>query len=127
MSERNSPVILYIEDDAEMIDLVTLILSRQGYQVIGAHGGRQGLDMVRQEQPDAILLDLMMPDMDGWDVYQQVKADKTTAHIPVMVISAKTQTIDQVLGLHVAKVDAYVCKPFHPQELIHSLEKILNR
>ena len=127
MSERNSPVILYIEDDAEMIDLVTLILSRQGYQVIGAHGGRQGLDMVRQEQPDAILLDLMMPDMDGWDVYQQVKADKTTAHIPVVVISAKTQTIDQVLGLHVAKVDAYVFKPFHPQELINSLEKILNR
>ncbi|HEX7435039.1 MAG TPA: response regulator [Anaerolineaceae bacterium] len=126
MSNQNKIHVIYIEDDSEMIDLVSLILTRKGYTVKGALGGHQGLDMVRQEPPDMILLDLMMPDMDGWDVYQQLKANETTAHIPVIVITAKSQTIDQVLGLHIAKVDDYICKPFRPQELIDSIEKILN-
>jgi two-component system response regulator VicR len=126
MSNQNKIHVIYIEDDSEMIDLVSLILTRKGYTVKGALGGLQGLDMVRQEPPDMILLDLMMPDMDGWDVYQQLKANETTAHIPVIVITAKSQTIDQVLGLHIAKVDDYICKPFRPQELIDSIEKILN-
>jgi DNA-binding response OmpR family regulator len=117
--------IIYIEDDPEMIDLVELILNRHGYNVKGANGGRQGLDTVRQDPPDLILLDLMMPDMDGWDVYQQLKADESTRQIPVIVITAKAQTIDKVLGLHIAKVDDYISKPFRPQELLDSIEKVL--
>jgi DNA-binding response OmpR family regulator len=104
---------------------VSLILTPKGYKVKGAHGGHQGLIMIRQEIPDLILLDLMMPDMDGWDVYQQLKANEASAHIPVIVITAKSQTIDQVLGLHIAKVDDYICKPFRPKELIESIDKIL--
>jgi DNA-binding response OmpR family regulator len=117
--------VVYIEDEQEMIDLVRLILSRKGYEVIGANGGREGLDAVRQKLPDLILLDLMMPDMDGWDVYQQIKAEDNTREIPVIVITAKAQSIDKVLGLHIAKVDDYISKPFSPQDLIDSVEKVL--
>jgi DNA-binding response OmpR family regulator len=118
--------IIYIEDDGEMIDLVELILNRHGFDVQGAHGGRQGIDLVHQEPPDLILLDLMMPDLDGWDVYQQLKADPVTKDVPVIVITAKTQSIDKVLGLHIAKVDDYISKPFRPQELLDSIEKVLS-
>ncbi len=119
--------LLYIEDEQEMIDLVRLILSRRGYEVLGALGGREGLDAVRREHPDLVLLDLMMPDMDGWDVYQQMKADERTKEIPVIVVTAKAQNIDKVLGLHIAKVDDYISKPFSPQELVDSVEKVLAR
>ncbi len=117
--------VVYIEDEPEMIDLVRLILSRKHYEVIGANGGREGLDAIRKMLPDAVLLDLMMPDMDGWDVYQQLKADEATRNIPVIVVTAKAQNIDKVLGLHIAKVDDYISKPFSPKELVESLEKVL--
>lgn len=124
--QKPRPIVYYIEDDLEMIDLVTLILSRRGFQVTGAHGGRKGLDMVLQAPPDLILLDLMMPGMDGWEVYQQIKANEKVRHIPVIVITAKAQDIDKVLGLHIAKVDDYICKPFRPQELVESVERVIN-
>ncbi len=125
MEEQKIRTVVYIEDDLEMIDLVTLILNRRGFQVHGAHGGRKGLDLVAKELPDLILLDLMMPGMDGWEVFQQIKANDKTKNIPVIVITAKAQDIDRVLGLHIAKVDDYICKPFRPQELVESVEKVL--
>lgn len=119
--------LVYIEDEQEMIDLVRLILNRRGYEIIGATGGREGLDAVRENMPDLVLLDLMMPDMDGWDVYQQMKANESTQNIPVIVVTAKAQSIDKVLGLHIAKVDDYISKPFSPQELIDSVDKVLTQ
>jgi DNA-binding response OmpR family regulator len=116
---------VYIEDEPEMVDLVRLILRRKHYEVFGAGGGREGLDTVRKILPDVILLDLMMPDMDGWEVYQQLKADEATRAIPVIVVTAKAQSIDKVLGLHIAKVDDYISKPFSPKELVDSLQKVL--
>jgi DNA-binding response OmpR family regulator len=116
--------VVYIEDEIEMIDLVRLILTRRGIEVIGANGGREGLEAVRRELPDLVLLDLMMPDMDGWEVYQQMKAEPKTHDIPVVVVTAKAQNIDKVLGLHIAKVDDYISKPFSPRELIDSIENI---
>ena len=117
--------VVYIEDELEMIDLVRLILTRKRFEVLGAGGGREGLDLVRRELPDVVLLDLMMPDMDGWEVYQQLKADETTRNIPVIVVTAKAQNIDKVLGLHIAKVDDYISKPFAPKDLVDSLERVL--
>jgi len=117
--------VVYVEDEQEMIDLVRLILSRKGFEVIGANGGREGLATIRDRLPDLVLLDLMMPDMDGWDVYQQMKADEKTRDIPVIVVTAKAQSIDKVLGLHIAKVDDYIAKPFSPNELLESVEKVL--
>jgi len=119
--------LLYVEDEPEMIELVKLILARRGFEVIGANGGREGLESVRRLLPDLVLLDLMMPDMDGWDVYQQMKADAATQKIPVIVVTAKAQSIDKVLGLHIAKVDDYISKPFSPNELVESVEKVLAR
>ena len=127
MAENSTRSIIYIEDDPEMIDLVSLILNRRGYIVKGAHGGLQGLDMVAAEKPDLVLLDLMMPDIDGWDVYQQIKGSPETRNIPVVIITAKSQTIDKVLGLHIAGVDDYLCKPFHPQELWDSIDRVFAR
>ena len=125
MSDQTTKRILCIEDEPEMIDLIRLILSRRGFEVFGATGGTEGLAKVRKDLPDLVLLDLMMPDMDGWEVYQQMKADETTRDIPVIVVTAKAQSIDKVLGLHIAKVDDYIAKPFSPQDLLNSVEKIL--
>ena len=121
----NLKCILCVEDEPEMIDLMRLILGRRGFEVKGASGGIEGLKMIREELPDLVLLDLMMPDMDGWEVYQQMKADEKTKNIPVIVVTAKAQSIDKVLGSHIAKVDDYIAKPFSPQDLINIVEKIL--
>jgi len=123
---ENLKRVVYIEDEQEMIDLVRLILSRKGYEVIGANGGRDGLQLVNDRLPDLVLLDLMMPDMDGWEVYQQMKANEKTRQIPVIVITAKAQSIDKVLGLHIAKVDDYISKPFSPHDLLESVERVLS-
>jgi two-component system, OmpR family, response regulator VicR len=119
--------ILCIEDEPEMIDLIRLILGRRGFEVLGASGGKAGLQEVREQLPDLVLLDLMMPDMDGWEVYQQMKAEDSTRSIPVIVVTAKAQSIDKVLGLHIAKVDDYIAKPFSPQDLLNSVEKVLSQ
>jgi two-component system, OmpR family, response regulator VicR len=125
MEHTTAKRILCIEDEPEMIDLIRLILGRRGFDVYGAAGGVEGARLVREMIPDLVLLDLMMPDMDGWEVYQQMKSDSTTRNIPVIVVTAKAQNIDKVLGLHIAKVDDYIAKPFGPQELMDSVERIL--
>jgi DNA-binding response OmpR family regulator len=127
MTEEKIRRVVYIEDDPEMIDLVMLILTRRGYQVKGANGGRTGLDLIFQDPPDLVLLDLMMPGLDGWEVYQQLKANEKTRNMPVIIVTAKAQAIDRVLGLHIAKVDDYIAKPFRPQELLDSIERVLSR
>lgn len=127
MSSGRLRRIVCVEDEPEMIDLIQLILNRKGFEVIGAHGGAEGLNTIRSKKPDLVLLDLMMPEIDGWQVYQQLKADPETAEIPVIVVTAKTQNIDKVLGLHIAKVDDYISKPFSLQELVDRVEKVLNK
>ena len=124
MNDTNTKHILCIEDEPEMIDLIRLILGRRGFEVEGAAGGEEGLEKMREKIPDLVLLDLMMPDMDGWEVYQQMKADEKTKNIPVIVVTAKAQSIDKVLGLHIAKVDDYIAKPFSPQDLLSSVDKV---
>jgi DNA-binding response OmpR family regulator len=124
MAEERKLVVC-IEDEPEMIDLVKLILRRADFEFVGAVGGREGLNTVRRLKPDLVLLDLMMPDVDGWEVYRQMKADDELKGIPVIVITAKAQSIDRVLGLHIAKVDDYITKPFGPHELLESVNSIL--
>ncbi len=124
MSEIKKKVVC-VEDEPEIIDLIKLILGRKGFDLTGATGGLEGLEAIRRIRPDLVLLDLMMPDMDGWEVYQQMKADPELKNIPVIVVTAKAQSIDKILGLHIAKVDDYVTKPFGPQELLQSVERVL--
>jgi DNA-binding response OmpR family regulator len=126
--ENNETIrVVCVEDEPEMIDLIRLILGRKGFEVVGAHGGRVALDVIKEHKPAIVLLDLMMPDMDGWEVYQQLKADNAVKDTPVIVVTAKAQSIDKVLGLHIAKVDDYISKPFSPQELLDSVEQVLKR
>jgi two-component system response regulator VicR len=127
MDEKNSKLILCIEDEQEMIDLMRLILNRRGFVIRGANGGKEGLEIIRKDHPDLVLLDLMMPEMDGWEVYQQMKANEATKNIPVIIVTARAQSIERVLGLHIAKVDDYIVKPFSPQELLNSVDKVLER
>ena len=127
MDEPIAKNILCVEDEPEMIDLIRLILARRGYNVQGATGGVEGIRLIRENHPDLVLLDLMMPDMDGWEVYQQMKADSSLRDIPVIIVTAKAQNIDKVLGLHIAKVDDYIAKPFSPQELMDSVDRVLSQ
>lgn len=124
MADDNKKVVV-IEDDPEMIELVKLILIKDGFEVKGAQSGRDGLGLIQEVQPGCVLLDLMMPDMDGWEVYQSMKADEAMKGIPVIIITAKAQSIDKVLGLHIAKVDDYITKPFSPSELVNSVHKVI--
>jgi len=117
--------VVCVEDDPEIIDLIKFILDRKGFEFIGVLGGREGLETLRRVKPDLVLLDLMMPEMDGWEVYRQMKADEALCDIPVIVVTADGQPITRVLGLHIAKVDDFITKPFGPQELVRSIEKVL--
>ncbi len=118
--------VVCIEDELEMIELVKLILGRSQFDVTGAVGGREGLAKIAEVKPDLVLLDLMMPEMDGWEVYQKMKASDEMRDIPVIVVTAKAQSIDRVLGLHIARVDDYITKPFGPQELLESVERVIS-
>ncbi|GIK58115.1 MAG: response regulator [Chloroflexi bacterium] len=118
--------VVCIEDELEMIELVKLILGRNKFDVTGAVGGHEGLEKITEIKPDLVLLDLMMPEMDGWEVYQKMKASDDMRDIPVIVVTAKAQSIDRVLGLHIARVDDYITKPFGPQELLDSVERVIN-
>lgn len=119
--------VVCIEDEVEMIELVKLILGRHNIEVFGALGGEEGLRKIELLQPDLVLLDLMMPEMDGWEVYQKMKASAEMRHIPVIVVTAKAQSIDRVLGLHIAGVDDYITKPFGPQNLVESVERVMQK
>jgi DNA-binding response OmpR family regulator len=121
------PKIVCIEDDAAMVELVTLILKNRGFEVFSANRGPDGLELIASSKPDLVLLDLMMPEMDGWDVYQRMKADDTMRSIPVIVVTAKAQNIDKVLGLNIAKVQDYITKPFSPNDLVDSINRVLGR
>ena len=119
--------ILCIEDEPQMIDLIRLILETGGYRVVAAQGGEEGLEMMRSERPDLVLLDIMMPEMDGGDVYHRMQQEPDLVQIPVIVVTAKAAPIDKVLWMNVAQVDDYVTKPFGTHDLLSSVERVLAR
>src|SRR5512136_1890426 len=126
MSSEPSTIVC-IEDEPGVIELIRLILERRGLKVVGAGGGVEGLQVIRQVKPSLVLLDLMMPGMDGWEVYRRMKADAMMRTIPVIIVTAKAEGIDEVLAKHIAKVDDYIKKPFSLQELLQAIERVLNR
>lgn len=119
--------ILCVDDEPEMVELLRLILGRKGYEILGAYSGREALDTLEHESVDLVLLDLMMPEMDGWEVVRRMRGKDSTASIPIIVVTAKSQNVDRVLGLHIVKVDDYITKPFTPRELLDAVERVLNR
>ena len=125
MTERSKWRIAYIEDDPDMIDLVRIILDSDRYEVVGAANGRSGLALMQQSSPDLVLLDLMLPDMGGWTVYEAMKKDADLSELPVIVVTAQNTPIDRILGEHIAKVQVYLTKPFTPHELRAAVEMVL--
>ena len=122
MTER----ILIIDDDIDTLKLVGLMLERQGYEIAVANNGSVGLSKASVEQPDLILLDVMMPDLDGFEVTRRLRADPALSHIPIIMFTAKTMVDDKVAGFE-AGVDDYLTKPTHPAELTAHVKAVLTR
>ena len=118
--------ILIIDDDIDTLKLVGLMLERQGYQIAVASNGTIGLSKAASEQPDLILLDVMMPDMDGYQVTERLRSDSSLAHIPIVMFTAKTMVDDKVKGFE-SGVDDYLTKPTHPAELTAHVKAVLSR
>jgi len=118
--------ILIIDDDLDTLRLVGLMLQKQGYQIAAANNGEQGLLKVPEESPDLILLDVMMPDMDGYEVARRLRANPETADIPILMFTAKSQLDDKVTGFE-AGADDYLTKPTHPTELQAHVRDLISR
>ena len=118
--------ILIIDDDLDTLRLVGLMLQRQGYQISAATNGQQGLDKAFEEDPDLILLDLMMPEMDGYEVTRRLRQNPSTIETPILMFTAKSQLDDKVIGFEVGAND-YLTKPTHPTELQARVKALLAR
>jgi DNA-binding response OmpR family regulator len=119
--------ILSIEDDPEMRGLIQLILERKGHRVIGVKRGDLGLELLKSLKPDVLLLDLMLPDISGWEVYGQMKADAELATVPIIIISAKNEQDDASEGYHLDGNDRFLSKPFEVMDLINLVYEALER
>ena len=118
--------ILIIDDDLDSLRVVGLMLQRQGYQISAATNGQQGLDKAFVDNPDLILLDVMMPDMDGYEVTRRLRRNASTANTPILMFTAKSQVDDKVMGLEIGASD-FLTKPTHPSELQARVKKLLSR
>lgn len=118
--------ILVVDDDIETLRLVGLMLQRQGFQVVSATTGAQALVQAVHEHPDLVVLDVMMPDMDGYQVTRQLRKDAATAYLPILMFTAKNQVDDKVQGYD-AGADEYLTKPVHPVELVARIKTLLAR
>lgn len=118
--------ILIVDDDLESVKLIGLMLERRGYDISAAQSGAQALAKVQEDDPDLIILDVMMPDMDGYEVCRRLRASSVTADIPIIMFTAKTQLDDKVAGFQ-AGADDYLTKPVHPDELASHVEAVLMR
>jgi len=117
--------ILAVDDERHIVRLVEVNLARAGYQVVTAFDGREALQKVEAEQPDLVVLDVMMPFMDGFEVLRNLKANPLTADIPVIMLTAKAQDADVFRGWQ-SGVDCYLTKPFNPMELLTFVKRIFD-
>lgn len=117
--------ILLIEDDSFMVEMYTTKFELEGFEVVAAEDGRKGLDMVKKVKPDIILLDILMPDMDGWDVLKTLKKDKLLADIPVIMLTNLGQKDDVKKGFEMGAVGYLIKAHFMPSEVVDKIKKIL--
>ncbi|TAM42261.1 response regulator transcription factor [bacterium] len=118
--------ILIVEDEKDIIKMLEYNLKKEGFKVIAARDGEDALDLAVREYPDLILLDLMLPGMDGLEVCKSLKKEAKTASIPIIMLTAKSQESDKVVGLELG-ADDYITKPFSPRELIARIKAVLRR
>ena len=115
--------ILVVDDEANIVDLVTLYLEREGFRVDSAFDGATALEMIRDDEPSLVVLDIMLPEMDGFEVCRQVRA---TSEVPIIMLTARDEDIDKIVGLELG-ADDYLTKPFNPRELVARVKAILRR
>jgi len=118
--------ILVVEDEADILEVITYNLKREGHKVISSRNGEHGLTRIRTESPDLVILDLMLPGMDGVEVCRAVKSDPVTANTPIIMVTARAEESDVVLGLGMG-ADDYIAKPFRPRELVARVQAVMTR
>ncbi len=119
-----SPRVLVVDDEAAIRLLCRVNLEAAGMEVLEAEDGRDGLRMARSEQPDVILLDVMMPGLDGWQVLEELLGDEETREVPIVFLTARAELRDQTRGIELGGID-YITKPFNPVELAPVIERVL--
>lgn len=118
--------ILVVDDDREIVRLVSGYLEQAGYEVLAAYDGKAAMQMVRGEPPDLLILDLMLPDLDGWDITRTIRGDELLAQLPILMLTARVDDVDKILGLELG-ADDYVTKPFNPREVVARVRALLRR
>lgn len=126
MSEDRSETVLLVEDEPDILGMVQYNLEHAGFNVLTAEDGETGLELARAEMPGLVILDLMLPGMDGLDVCKSLKREASTKDIPVLMLTARKDEVDRILGLELG-ADDYVVKPFSPRELVLRVRAILRR
>lgn len=116
--------ILAVDDEPHILKLVSFSLTSKGFDVIEATDGLSAIELAESEQPDLILLDVMMPALDGYEACRRIKDNPKTAHIPVVMLSAKSQKAEQAVGIDAGAID-YICKPFTPSDLVEQVKGFL--
>ena len=116
--------LLLVDDEVELVEMIKFRLEASGYEVLTANDGQQALEIARREKPDLVILDVMLPKMDGYKVCGLIKKDSRYAHIPVMMFTAKAMDADMKLGQEVS-ADAYLTKPFEPKVLLEKIKELV--
>ena len=124
--DENKKKILLVDDEFELVEMIKFRLEAGGYSVITAYNGQEALNKARQEKPDLIILDLMLPKIDGYKVCRMLKFDEKYRHIPIILFTARAQETDRDMGKEVG-ADAYIVKPFEPQELMGKIGELLRK
>ena len=118
--------ILIADDDREIVHLLQGYLKQAGYQTLAAHNGETALHLLRAAKPDLLLLDLMLPDRDGWEITRIIRSDPALADIPLIMLTARIEDVDKIVGLELG-ADDYVTKPFNPREVMARVQALLRR
>jgi two-component system response regulator VicR len=119
--------ILVVEDEQDIADLVKLVLETKEYEVLTVLNPEKAYATVKSFKPDAVLLDLLMPKLDGWEVFKIIRSDPDFVNLPIAILTAKSAGFDEMVGLHVMKANAYITKPFGKQELLDKIDELFSK
>ncbi len=118
--------ILLVDDDKTIVKILRGYLEQEGFQVLSAYNGETALHTLRREKPDLLILDLMLPDRDGWDLTHLIRGDKSLAALPLIMLTARIEDTDKIIGLELG-ADDYITKPFNPREVVARVRALLRR
>jgi CheY-like chemotaxis protein len=117
--------ILVVDDEKDLVYILKALLSRNGYSVIEANSGEECLDLLEREEPDLIFMDIMMPGMDGWETARRIKTDQYKMHIPIIMLSARSNNVDTKKSREYSFADEHLAKPINSRELIKTTESLI--